>query len=209
LQTEPQAREKYGDENVKVYKTSFTALYYSMMEPDQKEPTAMKLIVTGPEERVVGLHLIGLGSDEMLQGFSVALKMGGTSLHLVPLPDSDSFPSNFRVFPFFRLPPPPPPSFFFLVHVCTIADPSACTNRSHEEGFRRHSSYSPYVVGGGRYDALSHGKELRTLEAVDTALTSSSNGSLVSPLSSSSSFVVVVLSLFSFPLVSSRWNSSE
>lgn len=48
-----------------------------MMEADQKEPTAYKLIVTGPEERVVGLHLIGVGSDEMMQGFAVAIKMGG------------------------------------------------------------------------------------------------------------------------------------
>ncbi|GAA6026942.1 hypothetical protein JCM8097_005982 [Rhodosporidiobolus ruineniae] len=76
--TEPEAREKYGDDQIKVYKTSFTALYYSMMDPDQKEPTAMKLIVAGKEEKVVGLHLIGMGSDEMLQGFAVAIKMGAT-----------------------------------------------------------------------------------------------------------------------------------
>ena len=48
-----------------------------MMEPEEKEPTSMKIIVTGEEERVVGLHLIGMGSDEMLQGFAVAIKMGG------------------------------------------------------------------------------------------------------------------------------------
>ncbi|KAM0792489.1 hypothetical protein ACM66B_005161 [Microbotryomycetes sp. NB124-2] len=76
--TEPQAREKFGDENVKVYKSNFTSLYYSMMEPDEKEPTSMKIIVTGKEEKVVGLHLIGMGSDEMLQGFAVAIKMGAT-----------------------------------------------------------------------------------------------------------------------------------
>ncbi|NXD32393.1 GSHR reductase, partial [Spelaeornis formosus] len=76
--TEPEAREKYGDENIKVYKSTFTALYYSMMDADNKEPTAMKLIVAGKEEKVVGLHLIGLGSDEMLQGFAVAIKMGAT-----------------------------------------------------------------------------------------------------------------------------------
>lgn len=36
----------------------------------------MKLIVTGEEERVVGLHVIGMGADEMLQGFGVAIKVG-------------------------------------------------------------------------------------------------------------------------------------
>ena len=35
-----------------------------------------KLIVTGEDERVVGIHIIGLGSDEVIQGFAVALKMG-------------------------------------------------------------------------------------------------------------------------------------
>jgi glutathione reductase (NADPH) len=36
----------------------------------------MKLVVTGPDERVVGIHVIGQGADELIQGFAVALKMG-------------------------------------------------------------------------------------------------------------------------------------
>lgn len=75
--TEPEAREKYGDK-VKVYSTSFTAMYYAMMEPDEKGPSAYKLIVVGPEEKVVGLHILGAGCSEMLQGFGVAVKMGAT-----------------------------------------------------------------------------------------------------------------------------------
>jgi glutathione reductase (NADPH) len=39
-----------------------------------------KLICVGREERVVGVHIIGMGSDELLQGFAVAVKMGGKSL---------------------------------------------------------------------------------------------------------------------------------
>ncbi|KUJ12037.1 uncharacterized protein LY89DRAFT_594033 [Mollisia scopiformis] len=76
--TEPQAIEKYGKENIKVYNTSFTAMYYSMMEPDDKGPTKYKLVCQGPNEKVVGLHILGLGSGEMLQGFGVAVKMGAT-----------------------------------------------------------------------------------------------------------------------------------
>ncbi|KAH7125181.1 glutathione reductase-like protein [Dendryphion nanum] len=75
--TEPQAREKYGDK-VKVYKTEFTAMYYAMMEPGEKGPTAYKIIVVGEEEKVVGLHILGVGSSEILQGFGVAIKMGAT-----------------------------------------------------------------------------------------------------------------------------------
>jgi glutathione reductase (NADPH) len=80
--TEPEAIEKYGKENIKIYKTSFTAMYYVMMEPEQKGPTNYKLIVAGPEEKVVGLHIMGIGSGEMLQGFGVALKMGATKADL-------------------------------------------------------------------------------------------------------------------------------
>jgi glutathione reductase (NADPH) len=54
-----------------------------MIEEDHKEPTMYKLIVVGPEERVVGIHIIGLGSDEVIQGFAVAVKMKGTFALLV------------------------------------------------------------------------------------------------------------------------------
>ncbi|CCM05023.1 uncharacterized protein FIBRA_07223 [Fibroporia radiculosa] len=74
--TEPEARKKYGDANIKIYKSSFRALYFSMLPEDHKEPSMYKLICAGPEERVVGIHIIGLGSDEVMQGFGVAVKMG-------------------------------------------------------------------------------------------------------------------------------------
>lgn len=74
--TEPEAREKFGDANVKVYETRFGNMYFSVL--DEKEPTAYKLIVTGSEEKVVGLHIIGRSSDEILQGFGVAIRMGAT-----------------------------------------------------------------------------------------------------------------------------------
>lgn len=38
----------------------------------------MKLVCVGSEEKIVGIHGIGFGMDEMLQGFAVALKMGAT-----------------------------------------------------------------------------------------------------------------------------------
>jgi glutathione reductase (NADPH) len=40
--------------------------------------TSMKLVCAGPEEKIVGLHVIGQGADEMLQGFAVAVQMGAT-----------------------------------------------------------------------------------------------------------------------------------
>lgn len=76
--TEMQAR-RLGQE-IKVYETSFTPMRYALNE--HGSTTAMKLICAGEQERVVGIHLIGEGVDEMLQGFAVALKMGATKADL-------------------------------------------------------------------------------------------------------------------------------
>ena len=43
-----------------------------------RSPTCRKLVCVGPEQRVVGIHLLGEAADEMLQGFAVALKRGIT-----------------------------------------------------------------------------------------------------------------------------------
>ncbi|XP_077987932.1 glutathione reductase, mitochondrial-like [Glandiceps talaboti] len=74
--TEAEAEAKYGKDNLKIYKSAFVPLYHSVTE--RKPKTAMKLICAGPEEKIVGLHMQGTGCDEMLQGFSVAIKMGAT-----------------------------------------------------------------------------------------------------------------------------------
>ncbi len=73
--TEGEAREKHG-EAVKVYQTRFTPMYHALTP--HKTRTAMKLVCVGAQEKVVGIHMIGHGVDEMLQGFAVALKMGAT-----------------------------------------------------------------------------------------------------------------------------------
>jgi glutathione reductase (NADPH) len=75
--TELEAIEQYGEEQVNVYTSQFTSLYQAITE-DYRDPTRMKLICVGKEEKIVGLHSIGFGSDELLQGFAVAIKMGAT-----------------------------------------------------------------------------------------------------------------------------------
>ncbi|KAG0304915.1 Glutathione reductase [Dissophora globulifera] len=78
--TEEQAQAEYGAENLNVYVSEFSGMYNAMKT--HKTPSAFKLICAGPEEKVVGIHLVGLGSDEMLQGFAVAVKMGATKADL-------------------------------------------------------------------------------------------------------------------------------
>ncbi|NEY29955.1 glutathione-disulfide reductase [Escherichia coli] len=74
--TEEQAKEQHGEDNVKVYKSSFTAMYTAVTQ--HRQPCRMKLVCAGKDEKIVGIHGIGYGMDEMLQGFAVALKMGAT-----------------------------------------------------------------------------------------------------------------------------------
>ncbi|KAM9376529.1 glutathione reductase, mitochondrial [Pholidichthys leucotaenia] len=74
--TEEEAIKTKGKENVKIYKTSFTPMYHAITS--RKTQCIMKLVCVGVEEKVVGLHMQGLGCDEMLQGFAVAIKMGAT-----------------------------------------------------------------------------------------------------------------------------------
>ena len=76
--TEPQAVTKYGKENIKIYHTKFSAMLYTVFPPEEakKQPTEFKIVCEGPEEKIVGLHLLGVGVGEMLQGFGVAVKMG-------------------------------------------------------------------------------------------------------------------------------------
>ncbi|UXI01349.1 glutathione-disulfide reductase [Photobacterium sp. TY1-4] len=74
--TEPEAIAQYGEDNVKVYKSGFTAMYTAVTS--NRQPCKMKLVCAGPEETVVGLHGIGFTVDEMIQGFGVAMKMGAT-----------------------------------------------------------------------------------------------------------------------------------
>ena len=73
--SEADAIKQHGDQ-IKVYQTSFTAMYNSIS--DHPVQTAMKLVCLGEQEKVIGCHVIGPGADEMLQGFAVAIRMGAT-----------------------------------------------------------------------------------------------------------------------------------
>lgn len=74
--TEEQAVEKYGKDNIKIYTSHFNPMTYALS--DRKVPADFKLICSGVDEKVVGMHGIGDGMDEILQGFAVAIKMGAT-----------------------------------------------------------------------------------------------------------------------------------
>ena len=74
--SQEQAEAKYGAENIKVYESNFAGMYSAITV--HRQMTKLKLITLGEEEKIIGLHGIGEGIDEMIQGFAVAVKMGAT-----------------------------------------------------------------------------------------------------------------------------------
>jgi len=80
--SERDAVAKYGRDRVTYYQAKFTNMYFALTT--RKQMTAMKIVcVLGDDEstekeKVVGLHVIGLAADEILQGFGVAVKMGAS-----------------------------------------------------------------------------------------------------------------------------------
>ena len=74
--TEEQAIAQFGQDQIKVYSSSFTSMYTAVTQ--HRQVSKMKLICAGVDEKIIGIHGIGYGMDEILQGFAVALKMGAT-----------------------------------------------------------------------------------------------------------------------------------
>ncbi|MFM7363241.1 MAG: glutathione-disulfide reductase [Cuspidothrix sp.] len=74
--TETQARTKYGDDSIKIYRTSFRPMYYTLA--GKQEKTMMKLIVHTHTDRILGAHMVGDSAAEIIQGVAIAVKMGAT-----------------------------------------------------------------------------------------------------------------------------------
>jgi glutathione reductase (NADPH) len=74
--SERAARDEYGDEAVTIFRSSFIPMYHALTTV--KPRCDMKLVTVGPKRRVVGIHVVGPGADEMMQGFAVAVRMGAT-----------------------------------------------------------------------------------------------------------------------------------
>ncbi|MDP6172982.1 MAG: FAD-dependent oxidoreductase, partial [Rhodospirillales bacterium] len=72
--TEAQARDSLGA--VDIYASSFKPLIHTLSGRDEK--TFMKLVVDGETDRVVGCHMMGMDSPEIIQGLGIALKCNAT-----------------------------------------------------------------------------------------------------------------------------------
>ncbi|KAF8822814.1 glutathione reductase, partial [Cardiosporidium cionae] len=75
--TEEEAISNFGKSNVTIYESSFVNLYYGLLPCQEQKPRSrIKIICSGPQEKLVGIHIIGMAADEILQGFAVALNSG-------------------------------------------------------------------------------------------------------------------------------------
>ena len=72
--SEEEACARYGD--VRVYRSNFRPMLQALSDGHRR--CLFKLVCVGDDEHVIGLHLIGPGSDEILQGFAVAMRKGIT-----------------------------------------------------------------------------------------------------------------------------------
>lgn len=74
--TEAEAKQQYGEEAIKVYRSRFRPMYFTV--PNKDEKTLMKLVVHQESDKVLGAHMVGDHAAEIIQGVAIALKMGAT-----------------------------------------------------------------------------------------------------------------------------------
>lgn len=93
---EEHAIEALGEENVEVYHTNFTPLEATV--PHRLDNGCYAKIITNKREghKVVGIHILGPNAGEVVQGFSIALKLGATKSHFDDL--IGIHPTNAEIF---------------------------------------------------------------------------------------------------------------
>jgi len=81
------AKKLHGEDNIQVFSSQFTNMFYSPANPEHKQSSKFNVVCLKTKEdnkkdnthlKVIGVHGIGKGIDEMMQGLSVAVTMGAT-----------------------------------------------------------------------------------------------------------------------------------
>ena len=72
--TEDEAKQQV--EEIDVYESSFRVMKHTLSGSDEK--TLMKIIVDTKTDKVIGVHMVGPESGEIIQGIGIALKAGAT-----------------------------------------------------------------------------------------------------------------------------------
>ncbi len=72
--TEAEAKEKYGEDDIQIYRARFNPTYFSVTQ--RKEKAMLKLVVEKSSDRVLGAHMVGEAAAEIMQGLAIPVKMG-------------------------------------------------------------------------------------------------------------------------------------
>ena len=72
--TEAQALVQYGE--IDIYSSKFRNMRHTLSVRDER--TLVKLIVDTASQRVLGAHMVGADSPEIIQGLAIAIRMGAT-----------------------------------------------------------------------------------------------------------------------------------
>ncbi len=73
--SEEDAQAQFGDD-VTCYRARFRPLFHSLT--GQEEKTLVKLVVDNKTDKVLGAHMVGENSAEVIQGIAIAVNMGAT-----------------------------------------------------------------------------------------------------------------------------------
>ena len=74
--TEAEAKQRLGEENVKIFRTNFRPLFHNLTGADEK--VLMKLVVDYQSDRILGVHMVGKDAAEIIQSVAIAVTMGAT-----------------------------------------------------------------------------------------------------------------------------------
>ncbi|MDS3859227.1 glutathione-disulfide reductase [Thermosynechococcaceae cyanobacterium BACA0444] len=74
--SQAQAEDRYGAENLKIYRAKFRPMYHSFT--GKAEKVMVKLVVEAHNEKILGVHMVGDHAAEIIQGMAIAVKMGAT-----------------------------------------------------------------------------------------------------------------------------------
>jgi glutathione reductase (NADPH) len=73
--SEEKAREKIGD-SLRCNRSEFRPLFHSLAKREEK--VLIKLVLDSTTERVLGIHMVGIGAIEIVQCLALPLRMGAT-----------------------------------------------------------------------------------------------------------------------------------
>lgn len=73
--SEKEAIAEFGDEDIEVYHSTFKPLEWNFLAKRGSNTCYVKVIVWISDDRVLGIHYLGPNAGEVMQGFSIAVRL--------------------------------------------------------------------------------------------------------------------------------------